>query len=144
MTSAATALERELLVVGRIVSMSRASGPAERVASIPALAARKALAAAELTLDDVDLIEINEAFAAVPLVTTLELTDRDGSRAEKLRAKTNVNGGAVATGHPTGATAARLLMTAAFELRRRGGGTALITLCGGIGEAEAAVIRVDT
>ena len=143
MTAAGTARDRELRVVGQIVSMSRASGPAAKVASIPALAARKALTAAELTLDDLDLIEINEAFAAVPLVTTLELADRDRGRAEKLRALTNVNGGAVAIGHPTGATATRLLMTAAFELRRRGGGIGLITLCGGIGEAEAAVIRVD-
>lgn len=125
-----------------IVSMARASGSPEKITSIPAEAASRALRLAGLDLDGIDLIEVNEAFAAVPLVTTLVLADGDRGRAEKLREIVNVNGGAVAIGHPTGATGARMLMTAAFELRRRGGGTALVTLCGGIGEAEAAVIRV--
>ena len=60
----------------------------------------------------------------------------------RLRERTNVNGGAVAVGHPTGATAARLVMTAISELRRRGGGTGLVSICGGIGEAEAVVVHV--
>jgi acetyl-CoA C-acetyltransferase len=118
------------------------SGAPARVASIPATAARGALAKAGLELDDIDIIEINEAFAAVPLVTTLVLADGDAGRAEALRAKTNVNGGAIAVGHPTGATAARLTMTAIGELRRRGGGRALVTLCGGIGEAAAVIVTV--
>jgi acetyl-CoA C-acetyltransferase len=66
---------------------------------------------------------VSEAFAAVPLVTTLVLAEKDIRAAAALRERVNVNGGAIAIGHPTGATGARLLMTAANELRRRGGGS---------------------
>jgi acetyl-CoA C-acetyltransferase len=76
-------------------------------------------------------------------VTTLVLADGDRERAEALRERVNVNGGAVALGHPTGATGARLVMTGALELARRGGGICLVTICGGIGEGQAALIRVD-
>jgi acetyl-CoA C-acetyltransferase len=107
------------------------------------VAARQVLARAGSTLDDIDVIEINEAFAAVPLVATAELGDRDPGLVTSLRERLNPNGGAIAIGHPTGATAARLVMTAMYELRRRGGGLALVSICGGIGEAAAAVIRVD-
>jgi acetyl-CoA C-acetyltransferase len=119
-----------------------ASGHPSGIASIPATAALAALSRANLTVADIDLMEINEAFAAVPLVTTLVLADKDPRAAEALRDKVNVNGGAIAIGHPTGATGARLVMTLANELRRRGGGHGLVTICGGIGEAEAIVIRV--
>jgi acetyl-CoA C-acetyltransferase len=129
--------------VATVIETAMVSGPAQKVASIPAVAARRVLDRAGLTLDDVDLIEINEAFAAVPLVTTLVLADGDRDRAEALRERVNVNGGAVALGHPTGATGARLTMTLALELARRGGGVGLVTICGGIGEGQAALIRVD-
>jgi acetyl-CoA C-acetyltransferase len=118
------------------------SGHPQKVASMPAVAARGALRRAGVGIDELDVIEINEAFAAVPLVTTLVLADGDQRRAETLRERTNVNGGAVAIGHPTGATGARLVMTAIGELQRRGGGTGLVTICGGVGEAEALVVRV--
>jgi acetyl-CoA C-acetyltransferase len=133
-----------------IVGSAMASGHPDRIASIPAESARLALEKAGLTYDDIDLIEINEAFAAVPLVTTLRMADGDRDRAEELRARTNVNGGAIALGHPTGATGARLVLTLINELRRRraeAGDTrpyfGLATLCGGLGEAEATVVRVD-
>ena len=96
-----------------------------------------------LTLDDIDLIEINEAFAAVPLVSTWLLGESDARQVERLRARTNVNGGAVALGHPTGATGVRMVMAAANELCRRGGGRGLIAMCGGVGEGEAVVIEVN-
>jgi acetyl-CoA C-acetyltransferase len=127
---------------------SMASGHPDRIASIPAVALRMALKKARLGLDDLDLIEINEAFAAVPLVSTLVLAEGDRGVAAELRSKVNVNGGAIAIGHPTGATAARLVMTAMFELRRRHAENpsrpyyAGVTLCGGIGEAEAVIVRV--
>jgi acetyl-CoA C-acetyltransferase len=96
-----------------------------------------------------DLIEINEAFAAVPLVSTLIMAGGDRERAEAIRARTNVNGGAIAIGHPTGATGARLVMTLIYELRRRRQAAGdsrpyhgVATICGGIGEAEAIVVRV--
>lgn len=141
---------RGRLPLAAIVSGAMASGHPDRIASIPATAGKLALARAGLTINDIDLIEINEAFAAVPLVSTLLLADGDEATAEAIRERTNVNGGAIAVGHPTGATAARMVMTLIFELRRRrqaSGDTrpyyGLATLCGGIGEGEAVVVRVD-
>lgn len=132
-----------------IVSSAMASGHPDRIASIPAESARLALGKADLTIDDVDVVEINEAFAAVPLVSTLIMAGGDQDKAEQIRAKTNVNGGAIALGHPTGATGARLVLTLVNELRRRRADSGesrpyygLATLCGGIGEAEATIVRV--
>ena len=138
----AEAERRSMPLLATVVATTMVSGPPQKVASIPAVAARRVLDRAGVSLDDVALIEINEAFAAVPLVSTLVLADGDARAAERLREKTNVNGGAVAIGHPTGATGARLVMTLAFELARRGGGLGLVTICGGIGEGEAVLIRV--
>jgi acetyl-CoA C-acetyltransferase len=139
---AAEAARRSMPLLATIVATTMVSGPPQKVASIPAVAAQRVLERAGVSLDDVALIEINEAFAAVPLVSTLVLAGGDARAAERLREKTNVNGGAVAIGHPTGATGARLVMTLAFELARRGGGLGLVTICGGIGEGEAVLIRV--
>ncbi|MCW2976584.1 MAG: hypothetical protein JWM06_1865, partial [Actinomycetia bacterium] len=134
------AARRGIQPLATVLATTMASGPPQKVASIPAVAARRVLERAGVSLDDVALIEINEAFAAVPLVSTLVLAGGDARAAERLREKTNVNGGAVAIGHPTGATGARLVMTLAFELARRGGGLGLVTICGGIGEGEAVLI----
>jgi acetyl-CoA C-acetyltransferase len=139
---AGEAERRELQPLASIVATTMVSGPPQKVASIPAVAAQKLLQRAGVSLDDIALIEINEAFAAVPLVSTLVLADGDRAAADRLRDRTNVNGGAVAIGHPTGATGARLVMTLAFELARRGGGLGLVTICGGIGEGEAVLIQV--
>lgn len=141
-TTAGEALRRGLTPLARIRAVEAVSGPPEKIASIPAVAAMAALRRAGVTLDAIDLIEVNEAFAAVPLVTTEVLAAGDARRREHIRERTNVNGGAIAVGHPTGATAARLVMTLAYELRRRGGGLGLVTICGGVGEAHAAVIEV--
>ncbi len=136
--------------LGTLVGWAMASGHPDRLASIPATSARLAMERAGLTIDDIDLIEINEAFAAVPLVSTLLLAGRDAKKTEAIREKTNVDGGAIAIGHPTGATGARLVLHLLFELQRRraeaGNGRpyyGLATLCGGIGEGEAIVVRVD-
>ena len=137
------AAERGRPVLATLRGFAAVSGEPRRIASIPATAIAASLDRAGFKLDQVDLIEINEAFAAVPLVTTLVLADGDEQRAEALRERTNVNGGSVAIGHPTGATAARMVMTAICELRRRGGGTAAVALCGGIGEGEAVIVQVD-
>jgi len=128
--------------MARVSACTQVSGDPQRLASMPARAAAKALHRAGLALADIDLIEVNEAFAAVPLVTTLVLADGDRQLAAKLRERTNVNGGAVALGHPTGATGGRLVMTMINALRRRGGGRGLVTICGGIGEAEALLVEV--
>ena len=143
MMSARQAMRRQVEPLCEVLATAMASGHPARIASIPAQAASKALEAAGLGIEEVDLLEINEAFAAVPLVTTHVLGGGDRALVARLRERTNVNGGAVAIGHPTGATAARMVMTLAYELRRRGGGVGLATICGGIGESEAVLIRVD-
>lgn len=139
---AGEAANRGIAPLATVLATTMASGPPQKVASIPAVTAQRLLDKAGVSLDDIALIEINEAFAAVPLVSTLVLAGGDRAAAERLRERTNVNGGAVAIGHPTGATGARLVMTLAFELARRGGGLGLVTICGGIGEGEAVLIRV--
>ncbi|MBB5235208.1 thiolase family protein [Deinococcus budaensis] len=100
----------------------------------PVKAVPKVLAQTGLTLDDIDLIELNEAFAAQSLAVAREL----GFDQEKM----NVNGGAIALGHPLGCSGAKLTATAIYELRRRGGGKALITMCIGGGMGAAGVIEV--
>jgi acetyl-CoA C-acetyltransferase len=144
------AARRDKRPLATLMGWAMASGHPDRIASIPAESARIALQKVSLTVDDLDLIEINEAFAAVPLVSTLIMAGGDQKKAEAIRAKTNVNGGAIAIGHPTGATGARMIMTLMYELRRRrqaDGGSrpyyGLATLCGGIGEAEAVIVKVD-
>jgi acetyl-CoA acyltransferase len=99
----------------------------------PVPASRKALERAGLTIDEIDLVELNEAFASQVLASMRELgIDHD---------KLNVNGGAIAIGHPLGCSGARLLGTLAHELRRRGGRFGLVTLCIGVGQGLAAVIE---
>ena len=83
-----------------------------------------------------DLVEINEAFAAVGITSSREL-DLDPD-------KVNVNGGAIALGHPIGMSGARLVLHLALELQRRGGGTGAAALCGGGGQGDALIVRVPT
>lgn len=144
LASSGFARQRGLRSIATIVASVQVAGHPANIASIPAKAVWAVLARSGHGLADIDLLEINEAFAAVPLVTTLLLADGDGSGARRLRQRTNVNGGAVALGHPTGATGIRMLMSAANELRRRGGGRAVVAMCGGVGEGEAVVIEVAT
>lgn len=144
LSSLAEADRRSLKPVATIEGWSMVAGPPHNIASIPARAVSKTLNRVGLDLDDIDVFEINEAFAAVPLVTTLVLCKGDVDAAEKLRKRVNVNGGAIAVGHPTGASGARLVMSVISELRARGGGTGLVAICGGIGEAEALLVRVDS
>jgi len=104
----------------------------------PAPATRKALRQAGMTIDDIDLIEVNEAFAAVILKFMREVAPKSEAA---IGAKVNVNGGAIALGHPLGATGAMLLGTALDELERRDQATALITLCAGGGMGIATIIE---
>src|SRR5439155_12810421 len=96
-------------------------------------AADKVLARAKMSIADIELFEVNEAFAAVPLLFM--------ERTRAPRDKVNVNGGAIAMGHPLGATGAMLLGTALDELERTGRGTALVTLCIGAGMGTATIIE---
>jgi len=128
--------------LAEIVSMASIAISPLRMPEGPAFAAMKALKLAGLTLDDIQCMEINEAFAAVPLVSLLLLADKDRRRTEKLHEKTNVNGSAIAIGHPNTASGARLIMNLMYELRRRGGGYALSAICGGLAQADACIIKV--
>lgn len=108
----------------------------------PAIGIQKALRGANKSAMQLDAIEINEAFAATPLVSTLRLADGDHVAADALRAKTNRQGGAVAIGHPLGASGARITMTLVNSLRRRGGGQGAAAICGGFGQGDALVVDV--
>lgn len=134
--------KRNVKPLATIVSHAQVSSHPDGITYTPGYAAKKALKKAGMTIDQMDIIEINEAFAAMPLVSSLVLADNDKDKAEIIRQKTNVNGGAIAIGHPTGASAARLLMTVCYELQRRGGGYGLVTICGGIGEGECMIVKV--
>jgi acetyl-CoA C-acetyltransferase len=110
------------------------AGPDASLQSQPANAIKKALGRAGASISDLDLIEINEAFASVAIQSMRELEiDHD---------KVNVNGGAIALGHPIGASGARIALTLALELKRRGGGTGAAALCGGGGQGDALILRV--
>lgn len=119
--------------LGRILAWAEVAGPDNTLHLKPANAIELALARAGLKLADIDLFEINEAFAAVVIATCRRL-DLPADRV-------NVNGGAIALGHPLGGTGFRLLLTVARELRRRQGRYALATLCGGGGQGYAVVIE---
>jgi acetyl-CoA C-acetyltransferase len=114
------------------------------IAAIPGVTIQKALEKARVSLDQIDLIEINEAFAAMPLVSTKILADGDSKKMESLLEKTNVNGGAIAIGHPVGASGARILMTLIYELSRRGGGIGVASICGGLAQGDGAVVQVES
>ncbi|MEI8056326.1 MAG: acetyl-CoA C-acetyltransferase [Actinomycetes bacterium] len=112
------------------------AGPDGSLQEQPANAIAKALAREGLTVDDVDLFEINEAFAAVGVVSTAKL----GANPDKV----NVNGGAIALGHPVGMSGARIVLHLALELQRRGGGIGAAALCGGGGQGDALIVRVPS
>jgi acetyl-CoA C-acetyltransferase len=138
----AKADELGLAPLAEIVSMASIAISPLRMPEGPAYAAMKALRSADLFLDDINVIEINEAFAAVPLVSLLLMCDKDKKKAKELQDKTNINGSAIAIGHPNTASGARLIMNLMYELRRRGGGYALGAICGGLAQADACIIKV--
>ncbi|MGD9744451.1 MAG: thiolase family protein [Dongiaceae bacterium] len=108
----------------------------------PAIAIGKLLRRADRKIETMRLIEINEAFAATPLVSTLRLADSDRKAADRLRERTNLHGGAVALGHPLGASGARLAMTLINGLRRAGGGEGVTAICGGYGQGDGLLLKV--
>ncbi len=121
--------------IARVVGMATA-GLAPRIMGFgPAPAVRKVLAQTGLSLEQMDVIELNEAFAAQALAVLRDLGLSDDAE------HVNPNGGAIAMGHPLGASGARLVMTAAYELKRRGGRYALCTMCIGVGQGIAMVIE---
>jgi acetyl-CoA C-acetyltransferase len=126
-----------------IVSVASGASEPRRMAELPGFVIQKALQRADLSIDDMDVVEINEAFAAVTLVSTKILAGNDEAKWRELLKKTNPNGGAIAIGHPVGASGARILLTMMHELRRRGGGYGVCGICGGLAQGDCALIRVD-
>ena len=110
------------------------AGPDTSLLHQPSNSIRAALAKAKLNVSDLKVIEMNEAFAAVALASMADLGVSDDI--------VNVNGGAIALGHPIGASGNRLALTLIHELRRRGGGLGAASLCGGGGQGDALVLRV--
>ena len=129
------AQEKKLRPLGRLVSWAVAGVEPTLMGIGPVPATRKALAKAGLELKDIDLIEVNEAFAPQYLAVEKELgLDRE---------RTNVNGGAIALGHPLGATGTRLVLTLLYELRRRSARTGLATACIGGGQGIAVIVEAE-
>ncbi|GHF45476.1 acetyl-CoA acetyltransferase [Kitasatospora xanthocidica] len=132
--SKAKAEELGLTWIAEIGAHGNVAGPDNSLQSQPSNAIKHALAKEGLEVADLDLIEINEAFAAVAYQSSKDL----GVSADIV----NVNGGAIALGHPIGMSGARVVLTLALELQRRGGGVGAAALCGGGGQGDALIVRV--
>ena len=139
--SVAEARRRGIRPLARLLSYAAVALAPRRMAEAPAAAAECALLRTGLPLASLDRVEINEAFAAVPLVSTKKLARDDSGALAALREKTNADGGAIAIGHPVGASGARIVGTLAMALRRRGGGRGLAAICGGLAQGDAAVLE---
>jgi acetyl-CoA C-acetyltransferase len=132
--SKARAEELGLTWLAEIGAHGMVAGPDSTLQQQPARAIARACEKEGITPADLDLVEINEAFAAVGLASAKELSiDVD---------KVNVNGGAIALGHPIGMSGARIALHLALELKRRGGGVGAAALCGGGGQGDALIVRV--
>lgn len=128
------AQRRGLAWIADIISYATVAGPSPSLLHQPARAIERAAGQAEMNPAELDLIEINEASASVAIASIRELNVDS--------ARVNSNGGAIALGHPVGATGARLVLTLAHALRRRGGGVGAAALCGGGGQGDAIILRV--
>jgi len=135
LASGAAVAQYGLTPLGRVVGMATAGVPPRIMGFGPAPAVKKVLAQTGLTLAQMDVIELNEAFAAQALAVLRDLGLADDAE------HVNPNGGAIALGHPLGMSGARLVTTALYELRRRGGRYALCTMCIGVGQGIAMVIE---
>ena len=127
--------DHDLQPLARVVAWAVA-GVEPRIMGIgPAPAAKKVLALAGMTIEQMDVVELNEAFAAQGLATLRELGVADNAE------QVNPNGGAIALGHPLGMSGARIVATAAYQLRRTGGKFGLCTMCIGVGQGIAMIIE---
>jgi len=136
------ALELGLEPLATVVAQVSIAIHPNRMPEGPGYAIQKLLKIADLSLNDIAVMEINEAFACVPLVSTKLIAGDDTKKLQGIRDKTNINGSAIAIGHPNTASGARIIMNLMYELRRRGGGYALGAICGGLAQADATIIKV--
>ncbi len=133
--------ELGLKPLAAIVGHAKVGEEPRYLSTVPGLAIQKALAKAGLTVDQLDLLEINEAFAAVTLRSTELLANGDAGLKAALRERTNVNGGAIALGHPIGASGARIVASLAHELNRRGGRYGVAAICSGAAQGDAVILE---
>ena len=126
-----------------VVSVVSTAMAPRLLAEGPAKAAKMALQQASLKLNDMKRIEINEAFAAVTLVSAKILAEDNKDKLEEMQSRLNVNGGAIAIGHANTCSGTRLLIHLAYELKRLGGGYGLAAICGGLAQADACIIKVE-
>src|SRR5947207_515403 len=133
MTSKAKAEELGVTPLAELISYGMVAGPDPSLLTQPSRAIKRALEGLDMTVSDVDLFELNEAFAAVGLASMRDLGISDDI--------VNVNGGAIALGHPVGMSGTRVVLTLVNELRRRGGGVGAAALCGGGGQGDAAIVK---
>jgi acetyl-CoA C-acetyltransferase len=132
-TSREKAEELGVEPLAELLGYGMVAGPDASLLTQPSRAIKRALEQADLGVGDIDLFELNEAFAAVGIASMRDLGITDDV--------VNVNGGAIALGHPVGMSGARVVLTLISELRRRGGGTGAAALCGGGGQGDAALVR---
>ena len=132
--------ELNIKPLATIKDYAQVSRESRYIATVPGLSIKKLMEKNNLTVDDFDVMEINEAFAAVPLVSCLGILGMDQKTMDE---KVNVNGGAVAVGHPIGATGARILMTMIYELKRRGQKSGVCAICSGMAQGDALWIEVE-
>jgi acetyl-CoA C-acetyltransferase len=133
MTSKTKAEELGVAPLAELIGYGMVAGPDPSLLTQPSRAIKRALEARDMTVSDVDLFELNEAFAAVGIASMRDLGISDDI--------VNVNGGAIALGHPVGMSGARVVLTIINELRRRGGGVGAAALCGGGGQGDAAILK---
>lgn len=139
----AKAQERGLPPLARVEETARMAGEPNKIASAPAFVIQKVLSGKNMRSDQIDLYEINEAFAAMPLVSSKVLAAEYRENISLIHQKMNVNGGAIAIGHPVGASGARLVMTLMYELRRRKGKFGIAAICGGLAQSTAVLIHAE-
>jgi acetyl-CoA C-acetyltransferase len=129
-----------LSAIAEIGAYGQVAGPDSSLQLQPSNAITLACKKQQIEIADLDLIEINEAFAAVGVASARAL----GLSASEIEERVNVNGGAIALGHPIGASGARLVLTLALALRRRGGGSGVAALCGGGGQGDALILSAPS
>ena len=134
--------ELGLEVLATVVAQVSIAINASRMPEGPGFAMKNVLEKANLKIDDMAVMEINEAFACVPLVSMRVFSGNDKNMLKSIMDRMNINGSAIAIGHPNTSSGARLIMNLMYELRRRGGGYAMGAICGGLAQADATIIKV--
>jgi acetyl-CoA C-acetyltransferase len=136
------AKELGLEVLATVVAQVSIAISPLRMPEGPGFAMQQVLKKAGKKIDDMAVMEINEAFACVPLVSMRVFSGKDKKLLKSIMDRMNINGSAIAIGHPNTASGARIIMNLMYELRRRGGGYAMGAICGGLAQADATIIKV--